>query len=134
MSLSTRRKTPFCRIVGDPIDVVTGANYLEILDFQLAGPLPLLWKRWYHTALTTQRLALGWGHTHEFDHTLTLDLDGIRYTTPLRDIISFPPLDADGDSAAADGLVLERLSERVFALHERGKPSLEFKFPAGKSV
>ena len=126
MNPSFFRKRPICRSVGDPIDVVTGANYFELLDFRLVGPLPLLWKRCYHTQFIGQRLTLGWGHTHGFDHTLTFDLDGISYRNPMQDTVGFPPLDTEGDSAAADGLVLEQLSERLFALHERGEPTLEF--------
>lgn len=128
------QKRPICRSVGDPIDVVTGANFFELLDFRLVGPLPLLWKRCYTTQYIDQRLALGWGHTHGFDHTLTFDLEGICYRNSMQETVGFPPLESDGDSAAADGLVLEKISEVAFALHEPGEPDLEFELVSGESV
>lgn len=134
MNPSFFRKRPICRCAGDPVDVVTGANFFELLDFRLTGPLPLLWVRHFNSHLVNQHLALGWGHTHGFDQTLTADLDGIRYTNHLRDVIGFPPLEFDGDTAAADGLVLERRSESLFALHEQDEPTLEFTFDSGQSV
>lgn len=122
------RKRPICRCAGDPVDVVSGANFFETLDFRLVGPLPLVWKRCYNTSFIDRRLALGWGHTHGFDHALHLDLDGLRYTNPLQDVVTFPPLDSDGETAAVDGLVLERFSALRFALQEAGQPTLEFTF------
>src|SRR5262245_51397099 len=122
------RKRAICRCAGDPVDVVDGANFFETLDVRLVGPLPLVCKRAYNTACVGQPLPLSWGHSHGFDHTLHFNLDGIRYTNPLQDILVFPALDSDGETSAVDGLLLERLSPLRFALHESGEPSLEFTF------
>src|SRR5215213_7213308 len=80
------------RFVGDPIDVVTGANTDITVDFRLHGPLPLRWRRFYSSGRGTVAAALGWGHTHGFDQTLTYDLDGLHHTDPLGAETLFPAL------------------------------------------
>ena len=48
------------RFVGDPIDVVTGANIDVTVDFRLRGPLPpLRWRRYYNSARNTVACPLG---------------------------------------------------------------------------
>src|SRR5271170_6245270 len=119
---------PIRRTVGDPIDVVTGANTDVNRDFQLHGPLPLIWRRYYDSFHNRSRGALGWGHTHEYDRRLEFDADGIRYTAPVGQVVGFPPLMRDGDEFAAMGIVLHRVGPRTYQVQERGKPDLEFQF------
>src|SRR5215469_13219937 len=80
-------------LVGDPIDVVTGANMDLTVDFRLRGSLPLHWRRYYNSARNMVPRSLGWGHTHAYDRTLTYDLDGLRYDDPFGNAIAFPPLE-----------------------------------------
>src|SRR5437868_2874127 len=94
-------------VVGDPIDVVTGANTDIRVDFRLHRPLPLRWRRFYNSAGNTVAGAFGWGHTHRFDQTLTYDLDRVRYTDPFGKRTVFPTLGI-GLTAANSGVVLRR--------------------------
>ena len=48
-------------LVGDPVDVVTGANTDVKFDFELPGPLPLRWRRYYSSARNTVACPLGLG-------------------------------------------------------------------------
>jgi RHS repeat-associated protein len=80
------------RWVGDPVDVVTGVQVEVTLELQLAWKFPFRWRRLYSTARTMEFLPLGWGQTHNFDHRLQLDLDGVRYTDPEGRLHSFPAL------------------------------------------
>jgi RHS repeat-associated protein len=115
------------RLIGDPVDVVTGANTDITVDFVLHGPLPLRWRRYYNSGRSKMKLALGWGQTHEFDRTLTRDLDGFRYTDPLGSEIVFPPLEV-GERAANAGLLLRRVSESGYEILQSGEPIQEFEF------
>src|SRR5206468_6247933 len=110
------------------VDVVRGACTDRVRDFELAGPLPLDWRRHYDSSRNGQRMALGWGHTHSFDRVLRFDADGLSYVGPLGESTGFPALLNDGDNASADGFVLERISARIFQLHRPHGPYAEFRF------
>lgn len=117
------------RLVGDPVDVVSGANTDTTCDFELSGSIPLYWNRYYNSNHNAWQRPLGWGHTHEYDRRLQFDLDGLRYTAPAGSETPFPPLEEDGDNAASGGLVLIRDSARTYRLRGNG-PLMEFEFGA----
>jgi hypothetical protein len=108
--------------VGDPIDVVTGANTDLVVDFQLPGPIPLYWQRYYNSARNTVLCPLGWGHSHECDRTLCRDLDGLRYTDPFGTDVEFPPLEIE-EEAAHGGFLLRRVAANGYEMGlSGGKP------------
>ncbi len=115
------------RLVGDPVDVVTGANTDITVDFRLHGPLPLLWRRYYSSARNTVACPLGWGQTHDYDRTLTHDLDGLHYTDPSGSEVAFPPLEV-GEVAANAGFILRRVTARTYELVQAGQPVEDFEF------
>jgi RHS repeat-associated protein len=121
------------RFVGDPIDVVTGANTDITVDFRLRGPLPVRWCRYYNSARNTVPCSLGWGHTHDFDRTLSYDLDGLHYTDPFGSEIPFPPLEI-GEDAASAGWLLRRISQSTYELLQAGEPTQEFEFDESSSA
>jgi len=116
------------RLVGDPVDVVTGGNVDRHLDFRLTGPIPLEWYRHYDSALAHRRFGLGWGHAHHFERTLLLDVDGVRYVGPLGRGAGFPWLERDGAEVTSGPFVLRRVDERTRRVRERGLPTMEFVF------
>ena len=80
LALKICRSNP--RFVGDPIDVVTGANTDAPVDLVQRGPILSQWR-----ALLQQRpyydpFLLGLGTSHDFDRFLHRDLDGLRYEDP----------------------------------------------------
>ena len=114
------------RTVGDPIDVVTGRTLTGIVISALRGRF-----RSTGSAITTARRltskeALGWGHTHEYDHRLVLDIDGLRYISPVGPEVGFPPLLTDGDEFANQGIILYRVNAQTFNAYRHGKPNLGF--------
>ena len=121
------------RLVGDPIDVVTGANTDVTWDFELPGPIPLRWRRYYNSAQNTVLRPLGWGHSHEFDRTLVKDLDGLSYIGPSGEPIGFPPLE-DGDAEARNGYLLRKVEENHYEIEQAGEPTMEFHFAAEQDV
>jgi RHS repeat-associated protein len=119
--------------VGDPVSVVTGASTDVSLDFTIPGRPPFWWNRYYDSSRHMVWLPLGWGHTHEYDRTLRVDLDGMRYESPGREPVPFPYLAEDGDEAVTNGLVLTRVGLNVFRLSGAG-PAMEFAFRNRSSV
>jgi RHS repeat-associated protein len=101
------------RLVGDPVDVVTGVQTDASFDFRLPGTIPVAWNRFYSSARHLERLPLGLGHTHQYDHRLTLDLDGASYRGPSGEVVGFPDVEIGGRFAKG-GLVLSRSSERDY--------------------
>lgn len=114
------------RLVGDPVDVVTGANTEVARDFRLPGAVPLDWRRHYSSARAAARHALGRGHTHAYDRALRFDLDGMRYVGPLGAAVPFPALPADGDLARSAGLTLRRLGAHRYEVSEADGTVTEF--------
>src|SRR5262245_42702104 len=117
------------RLVGDPVNVVTGANVDVNFEFQLPGPLHLVWQRHYDSSKCDQMFALGWGHTHSYDHQLRFNVDGIRYTGPLEKGYQFSPILSDGERSSIAGVTLRRInSMRYHVIDPTGKV-MEFEFP-----
>ncbi len=114
-------------LVGDPVDVVTGANTDVSLLFRLVGPLPLLFRRHYDTTASHRFGSLGWGHVHEFDRKLVFDVDGLRYIPPTASAIGFPPLLSDSEQATAAGVRLTRVTPTLFRIADGGL-AWEFRF------
>jgi RHS repeat-associated protein len=121
------------RFVGDPIDVVTGANTDAPVDLVQRGPMLFQWVRYYSSARCTTRCSLGWGHSHEFDRLLHRDLDGLRYEDPLGGAVPFQDL-ALGASEAAGGMVLTRTAEHAYRITQPGQPHQEFHFSPRSDV
>jgi len=125
---------PFClseanpRLVGDPVDTLTGAVFDGKLDFRLTGPLEFWWYRHYDSSQSHRRFALGRGQTHDFDRSLRFDVDGITYEGPVGRAFGFSPLVNDGDECAAHGLTLRRLSLWRYELLRHGESRMEFEF------
>jgi RHS repeat-associated protein len=116
------------RLVGDPVDVVTGANLDVNREFTLPGPLPLIWRRHYDSSKCDRMFALGWGHTHSYDHRLQFDIDGLRYTGPLGNAVKFPPVLSDGAQCATGGFVLRRINLMRYHIIDPAGPVTEFEF------
>lgn len=116
------------RLVGDPINVITGANTDRVLDFTLEAPLKLEWFRYYNSGLNRKRRTMGLGHGHEFDRWLLFDVDGMRYLAADGTETGFPFLETDGARHLANGLILERVEKTLFRVKEGRKPVGEFRF------
>jgi RHS repeat-associated protein len=121
------------RYVGDPIDVVSGANTDVITDLRQRGPIPFQWTRYYNSARSRTLCALGWGHSHHFDRRLIRDLEGVRYQDPLGNAVGFSDIDI-GLWEAVGGLVLTRTAADQYYLEQEGQPSEEFWFSPGTNV
>src|SRR5262249_41452831 len=114
-------------LVGDPIDVVSGANIDVTVDLRLHGPIPLAWRRYYNSARREVSCDLGWGHSHDFQRTLTRVLDGLHYTDPFGTEVPFPFL-APGETACTSGLTLSRSGHDSYQLLQAFEAVQVFEF------
>ncbi len=121
------------RFVGDPIDVVTGANTDAPVDLVQRGPILFQWVRYYSSARCRIRCSLGWGHSHDFDRLLYRDLDGLRFEDPFGGTVGFQDL-AIGASEASGGMLLTRKGDHAYVIVQPGEPDQEFHFPEGSAV
>ena len=73
--------TKKCTKVGHPVDVATGLLFTAATDFDLPGPIPLVWERnWYSASDYNGPLGYGWSHAYD----LGLALDTTTNTAVLR--------------------------------------------------
>ena len=117
-------------LVGDPVDVVTGAQTSVVTDFQLQGAhIFLAGARYYDSNRNQIDRGVGHGFWFSLDFELRFDLDGLTFAGPEADNIQFPFPAADRDCCMRSGHELERVSSTTFRIHPPGDaPSLEFRF------
>jgi RHS repeat-associated protein len=104
------------RWVGDPVDVVTGAQTDRALDFRLRGAFDVLFYRHYDSRRCAEDGGLGPGFRHGFDHRLHFDVDGIRYEAPDGTEASFGFVTQAGWRQAAIGFYLTLEADGRYAL------------------
>ena len=119
------------RVVGDPVDVVTGAVLDQETDFRLPrAAAALAWVRRFDSRQREHDRGLGRGFRHELDRELRFDLDGVTYVDAAWERTSFPHLERNGQRATLSSLVLERLDDARYCVHESDGRGYEFAFPA----
>jgi len=117
-----------CGEEGEPVDVVTGANVDDSVDYQTRAHTPFCWHRHYDSQLHDQDGPLGRGHRHEYQRELGIDLDGFRYTDEKGGVTGFPPFPDGEDRVANHGFILCRIDSQNFRIEADGKPAMEFRF------
>lgn len=121
------------RLVGDPIDVVTGAVVERTRDALIPARVPLEWYRYYSSA-STRLGPLGWAHRHHYECELRHDVDGLTYVAPDGSEISFPPPLAPIYAGRSGRLVLRRLANGSFELERGDDTFIEFRVVASAEV
>lgn len=114
-------------LVGDPIDVVSGANMFREIDFEVAEPFEIFFYRYYDSRWSLDDRGLGPGFRHGFDRWLIFDLDGITFRDADGRDRHFPHLVYDGQRTASGGCWLERVSEERYVVSRHAKPTLVFR-------
>lgn len=117
------------RLVGDPVDTLTGAVVDRMLDFRLTGFIELRWFRHYDSSQSHRSFSLGTGCAHEYDRNLSLDAEGILYEEPVGRSFRFPSLKSDGDEYALHGFRICRISSVCYRMFRHAHPGMEFMFP-----
>lgn len=66
----------FCKLGGDPVDLVSGNVIYDTIDFELPGPIPLQWRRiWCSASRITGHL--GHGTRYSYEMGLEVSEDGL---------------------------------------------------------
>jgi len=123
-----------CGSAAQPINLMTGAFFDQYLDYELQGPIPLVWKRYYDSRWVSSDGPFGWGFRHEYQYSLRATLDGFDLVTCDNETVSFPPLEDGADAAARDGLLLRKLDQPgEYAVEEAGQPTMVFSLRKGQT-
>jgi RHS repeat-associated protein len=102
--------------VGDPIDVVSGANIDLQRDFILRGALPVDWRRVYDSRQSHRVLRVGRGFSHAYAVDLRIDLDGLALVEPPFKAQHFPFAKQDGDTLVGDGVRIQRVDRQTYVV------------------
>lgn len=58
-------KKTACKVFGEPVDAATGRVYHTNVDFELSGPIPIIWERTYYSDATVDGpLGFNWHHSY----------------------------------------------------------------------
>ncbi|MEX2339441.1 MAG: DUF6531 domain-containing protein, partial [Aquisalimonadaceae bacterium] len=114
---------------GDPIDLATGEELLQLTDFTLDGPLPFAWTRTYRSSNSARDGGLGHGWNHPLGVYLAEGADVLTYHDAEGRAIAFPRPAVGGRSHnRADGLTLHRLAAHRYGLGRTQAGGLEYHF------
>src|SRR5262249_42009564 len=118
---------------GEPVDVVSGANIDDFVDYELDGPIPLRWGRAYDSSLNGCDSPVGYGYRHEYQRELRRDVDGFRYIDQRGRAIGFPDFPKNTVSRANMGFALRRIDDRFYKVSKKKKLLMEFEFMNGRA-
>jgi RHS repeat-associated protein len=68
-----------CQLTGHPVDVATGRLLTRATDFELRGPIPLTFERFYSSAWAERDSSLGFGWSHTFDERIWVERGKVVY-------------------------------------------------------
>jgi len=120
------------RLVGDPVDVITGEMTDLHPDFRKQSPIPFDWLRYYSSARSNICGTVGRGFTHSFEHRLIKDLDGLRYEAPDGSVVGLQDIAVEESDEAA-GATLVRIAPNNYSLTLFGTIELDFSFTLDKN-
>lgn len=117
------------RVTGEPIDIVSGANIVDPVDFQLPGPLPFSWIRHYSSLLVKDG-PLGWCWSYEYHRVLDFEEEAIIFTDEEGRSHRFPRLNDDLSEfeIKIEGLKLRRIDDDHYEMKRRNEPTMLFAF------
>lgn len=85
-----------CFLTGHPVDVATGRMLTSRVDFELPGPLPLKFERFYDSACSSRALSLGYGWSHSLDQAVWRERGRVVYRAEDGREIVFDTFDLPG--------------------------------------
>lgn len=109
----------FCKLGGDPVDLVSGNVIYDTIDFELPGPLPLQWRRIWCSA--SQIIGhLGHGTRYNYEMGLEVLEDEYAVAVFLNDgrVCMFPDLLIGEESFSDENKLLLRRKEDHYQLFD----------------
>jgi RHS repeat-associated protein len=108
---------PMCGTASHPVDVVTGRAFTHpIVDFELAGPIPLSWQRVCSSTMADGDAGLGWGWGHSFGWWIEVRRRRIIVWSEQGVSAEFPMIEPGDRALGPFGWLLRREGEAVFSL------------------
>ncbi|WP_370981204.1 RHS repeat-associated core domain-containing protein [Agaribacterium sp. ZY112] len=106
---------------GEPINMVTGEELLELTDFTFRAPLPLTWRRIYRSTSTANR-GLGYGWSHPLSERLFITNEQVRFVDSEGRNIPFErPKLQQASLNKVEKLTLRYLDATTYAIEAPGK-------------
>jgi RHS repeat-associated protein len=103
------QKYPGCGYASHPVDVVTGRAFTHpIVDLELPGPLPLVFRRMYSSTMSVRDVGLGYGWGHTFGWEVEVGRRGIRVWNEQGIAVDFPMVPVGGEAVGPWGWLLRR--------------------------
>ncbi|MCA9133592.1 MAG: RHS repeat protein, partial [Planctomycetales bacterium] len=115
-----------CGRPGEPVDVVSGANVDDFIDWASPELPHLTWQRFYTSLLAADNGPMGPGFRHNWQHELSKTDQGFSYLDPEGEIVEFPPLDPQTRRSSNDGFVLQLEQDGRYRLTASLQPSVYF--------
>ena len=66
-----------CFFTGHPVDIATGRVMTDAVDFELSGPIPLVFERNYSSGWSRRSSPVGYGWSHSLDRALWFERPGM---------------------------------------------------------
>ena len=108
---------PMCGTASHPVDVVTGRAFTHpLVDFELSGPLPLVWQRVCSSAMAGQDAGLGYGWGFSLGWVVEVRRRRILVWNDQGVSTEFPMMDPGGSAMGRFGWVLSRDADAAFRL------------------
>jgi RHS repeat-associated protein len=125
-----RNQNKACGQPGEPVNVVTGANVDDFLDYESTPAIPFAWKRYYSTLWSHREGPLGYGFRHQLQRSILVSEVEVILTNEEGEEIPFPGQPGEGEEIASSGYVLRRVSSSLLEIREEGRPTMEFELSA----
>ena len=120
-----------CELTGHPVDVATGRLLTHAEDFELRGPIPLKFERYYSTAWAERDSPLGYGWSHTFDERVWVERGRVVYKMGDGRELEFHTHDLPGRRMRAGQELTYRLSLDRFTLRFVSEGHWEIRTPDG---
>lgn len=117
---------------GCPISMVNGEELLELVDFEMAGPIPFTWKRVYRSSNIKQNNGLGYGWSSPLNRRLLVGQQDIQYFDDQGRSINFNPVNVGGSCRnRTEKLILIRIAEDEYQVANANGQGITYHFAAG---
>jgi RHS repeat-associated protein len=117
---------------GCPISMVNGEELLELVDFEMAGPIPFTWKRVYRSSNIKQNNGLGYGWSSPLNRRLFVGQQDIQYFDDQGRSINFNPVNIGGSCRnRTEKLILTRTAENEYQVANANGQGITYHFAAG---
>ena len=123
-----------CGHLGEPVDVVSGANVDDFIDFeQPSTELPFVWRRYYSSNFRDRVGSMGRGFRHEYERTLRRTRGSFEYVDQAGEVVEFPAFTPGSSEVSSDGLVLKRLDDGWYEIDSLHSATMRFQIRRGEA-